>query len=151
MIAVATHLLVALAALLKERVGLHIRQDGHSAPKIALAARLDELRATVPDVAAYLEVLRSAAGDEELRRLLPLVTVGKTSFFRDGRQFRALEALFPALLQRARGGGRPISIWSAGCATGEEPYSIAMTAAEAGADPEHVEILATGGRRGIDQ
>jgi chemotaxis protein methyltransferase CheR len=142
-IAVATELLVELAALLKERVGLHIRQDGHSALKIALAARLDELEAATPDVAAYLEVLRSAAGDEELRRLLPLVTVGKTSFFRDGRQFRALEALLPALIQRARGGGRPLSIWSAGCATGEEPYSIAMTAAEAGADPEHVEILAT--------
>ena len=112
MIAVATELLVDLAGLLKERVGLHIRHDGHSALKIALAARLEELRATVPDVAAYLRVLRSSAGDEELRRLLPLVTVGKTSFFRDERQFRALEALLPGLVQRARGGGRPISVWS---------------------------------------
>jgi chemotaxis protein methyltransferase CheR len=139
----ATELLVDLAALLKERVGLHIRQDGHSALKIALAARLEELRATVPDVAAYLRVLRSASGDEELRRLLPLVTVGKTSFFRDERQFRALEALLPGLLQRPRGGGRRVSIWSAGCATGEEPYSIAMAAAEAGADGEQLEVLAT--------
>jgi chemotaxis protein methyltransferase CheR len=143
MIAVATELLVELAALLKERVGLHIRQDGHSALKIALAARLDELRASVPDVAAYLRVLRSATGDEELRRLLPLVTVGKTSFFRDERQFRALEALLPGLLQRPRSGGRRVSVWSAGCATGEEPYSIAMTAAEAGADGEQIEVLAT--------
>jgi chemotaxis protein methyltransferase CheR len=142
-IAVATELLVELAALLKERVGLHIRHDGHSALKIALAARLEELRATVPDVAAYLGVLRSDAGDEELRRLLPLVTVGKTSFFRDERQFRALEALLPGLLGRAKRGGRAVSVWSAGCATGEEPYSIAMAAAEAGAEPGEVEILAT--------
>ena len=39
MIEVATELLVDLAALLKERVGLHVRRDGHSALKIALAAR----------------------------------------------------------------------------------------------------------------
>jgi chemotaxis protein methyltransferase CheR len=143
MIEVPTELLVELAALLKERVGLHIRKDGHSALRIALGARLDELRETVPDTGMYLRLLRSDAGDEELRRLLPLVTVGKTSFFRDERQFRALEALVPELLGRARAGGRRAAIWSAGCATGEEPYSIAMTLAEAGAAPEHVEILAT--------
>ena len=112
MIEVATELLVEMAALLKERVGLHIRKDGHSALKIALAARLDELKGTAPDPAAYLALLRSSAGDEELRRLLPLVTVGKTSFFRDERQFRALEALLPDLLRRPRAGGRPVSIWS---------------------------------------
>ncbi len=143
MIAVATELLVDLSALLKERVGLHIRQDGHSALKIALAARLDELKATVPDAAAYVRLLRSADGDDELRRLLPLVTVGKTSFFRDEKQFRALEALLPGLLARPRAGGRKIAVWSAGCATGEEPYSIAMAAAEAGADGEQLEVLAT--------
>jgi chemotaxis protein methyltransferase CheR len=140
---VPTELLADLGALLKERVGLHIRPDGQSALKIALAARLDELRATVPDAAAYVALLRSPSGDEELRRLLPLVTVGKTSFFRDERQFRALEALLPGLLERPRAGGRKLAIWSAGCATGEEPYSIAMTSAEVGADPEHVEILAS--------
>jgi chemotaxis protein methyltransferase CheR len=143
MIAVPTELLVDLSSLLKERVGLHIRKDGHSALKIALAARLDELSATVPDVAAYVRLLRSATGDEELRRLLPLVTVGKTSFFRDDRQFRALEALLPGFLQRPRAGGRRVAVWSAGCATGEEPYSIAMAAAEAGADGEQIEVLAT--------
>jgi chemotaxis protein methyltransferase CheR len=143
MIAVATEQLADLAALLKERVGLHIRQDGHPALRIAIAARLDELKSLVPDAVAYARLLRSPQGDDELRRLLPLVTVGKTSFFRDERQFRALEALMPMLLDRPRSGGRRVSFWSAGCATGEEPYSIAMTAAEAGADPEHVELLAT--------
>jgi chemotaxis protein methyltransferase CheR len=136
--------LVELAALLKERVGLHVRPDGHAALRLALGARLDELGGAAPDARAYLGLLRSqSGGDEELRRLLPLVTVGKTSFFRDERQFRALEALLPGLLARARGGGRRLAIWSAGCATGEEPYSIAMTAAAAGAEPEHLDLLAT--------
>jgi chemotaxis protein methyltransferase CheR len=141
---IAPDQLVELAALLKERVGLHVRPDGHSALRLALGARLDELGAGAPDARAYLALLRSeAGGDEELRRLLPLVTVGKTSFFRDERQFRALEGLLPGLVARARGGGRRVSIWSAGCATGEEPYSIAMTAAGAAAEPEHLELLAT--------
>jgi chemotaxis protein methyltransferase CheR len=136
--------LAALAVLLKERVGLHVRPDGHSALRLALGARLDELGCGAPDARAYLSILRSQKdGDEELRRLLPLVTVGKTSFFRDERQFRALEALLPGLLSRARDGGRRLAIWSAGCATGEEPYSIAMAAAAAGAEPEHLELLAT--------
>lgn len=143
MIPLATELLVELAALLKERVGLHVRQDSYSALRIALAARLEELADRAPDPADYVRLLRSPEGEEELRRLLPLVTVGKTSFFRDDRQFRAFGALLPGLLARGRAGGRRVAIWSAGCATGEEPYSIAMSAAEAGAEPAHVEILAS--------
>jgi len=132
-----------LAALLKERVGLHIRPDGHAALRLAVSARLEELGPQIADARGYLGLLRSEGGDEELRRLLPLVTVGKTSFFRDERQFGALRALLPGLLARPKGGGRPVAVWSAGCATGEEPYSIAMCAGEAGGGPEHVEILAT--------
>ena len=143
MIELEAELLVELAALLKERVGLHVRRDGHSALKIAIAARLEELAGQIPDTAAYLGLLRSSGGDDELRLLLPLVTVGKTSFFRDERQFQAFEALAPRLLERPRSGGRPVAVWSAGCATGEEPYSIAMVLAEAQAEPEQVEILAT--------
>jgi chemotaxis protein methyltransferase CheR len=143
MMAIPGELLVELASLLKERVGLHVRQDSSSALKIALAARLEELAGRVGDAAGYLRLLRSDQGDEELRRLLPLVTVGKTSFFRDDRQFRALEALLPGLVARVRRGGRKIAIWSAGCATGEEPYSIAMALAQAGAEAEDVELLAT--------
>lgn len=143
MIAASHEQLEALAGLLKERVGLHIRRDGFPALRLALAARLEDPAPPAPDAGGYLGVLRSPLGDEELRRLLPLVTVGKTSFFRDERQFRALEALLPPLVARAKSGGRRVSVWSAGCATGEEPYSIAMTLADAGAEPEHAELLAT--------
>ncbi len=143
MIAVAPELLVELAALLKARVGLHIRPDSFSALRLAVAARLEAPAPPAPDAASYLGLLASERGDEELRRLLPLVTVGKTNFFRDDRQFRALATLLPGLVARAKAGGPPVRIWSAGCATGEEPYSIAMSLAEAGAAPEEVELLAT--------
>ncbi|HTN51551.1 MAG TPA: CheR family methyltransferase [Anaeromyxobacter sp.] len=139
---IAAEHLVELATLLKERVGLHVRPDGHGALRIAVAARLEALEGEA-DSGAYLALLRSEAGDEELRRLLPLVTVGKTSFFRDERQFQALQAILPGLVSRTQAGGRKLSIWSAGCATGEEPYSIAIAAAEAGAEAERTEILAT--------
>ena len=46
----------------------------------------------------YLALLRSPAGEAEMRRLLPLVTVGKTDFFRDEGQFAALRQLLPGLL-----------------------------------------------------
>jgi chemotaxis protein methyltransferase CheR len=138
----APEVVAELAAILKERVGLNVRNDGHSALRLALSARLDEL-GPAADGADYVALLRSPTGDEEMRRLLPLVTVGKTSFFRDERQFEALAGILPGLVERARGGGKRVSIWSAGCATGEEPYSIAMTLGEAGAEPEHAELLAT--------
>ena len=132
-----------LASLLKERVGLNIRPDSYSALKIALSARFDDLDGRVRGPLGYLELLRSEEGDEELRRLLPLVTVGKTSFFRDQRQFQALDALLPGYQARIAGGGQPLRVWSAGCATGEEPYSIAMCCADRGLKPEEVELLAT--------
>ncbi len=143
MTAAETSELAELAALLKERIGLHIRPDSYSALKLALGARLDVLRDTAPGPAEYLALLTGPSGDEELRQLLPLVTVGKTSFFRDPRQFLALDALLPGFLDRVAGGGAPFRVWSAGCATGEEPYSIAMSCAERGLKPEQVELLAT--------
>jgi len=135
--------LAGLAALLRERVGLHIRADGFSALRLAVAARFEAADPPPAAPGAYLDLLRSTGGEEELRCLLPLVTVGKTSFFRDEKQFEALGALLPTLLARGRASRRPVSIWSAGCATGEEPWSIAMTAAEAGARPGELELLAS--------
>lgn len=139
---VTTSAIVTLATLLKERVGLNVRPNGHAALRLAISARLEEGK-EFADADQYLERLRSGDGDDELRRLLPLVTVGKTSFFRDERQFEALRELLPKLLRRPRSTGRLVAIWSAGCATGEEPYSIAMTLAESGVEPEGAELLAT--------
>jgi chemotaxis protein methyltransferase CheR len=135
--------LAELAQLLKERVGLHVRPEAYGGLRLALGARFDELDGALRRPEVYLELLRSESGDEELRKLLPLVTVGKTSFFRDERQFTALARLLPDLLARRRCQGLPVRIWSAGCATGEELYSIAITAAEAGARVGESELLGT--------
>lgn len=61
-----------------------------------------------------------------LERLVSQLTIGETFFFRNADHFRALrERILPAILQDRRR-ERTIRIWSAGCATGEEPYSLAI-------------------------
>ncbi|MBI3184271.1 MAG: tetratricopeptide repeat protein [Myxococcales bacterium] len=131
-----------LAALLHDRAGLKITPDGYHGLKLALAARMPALG--IAEAAEYVRRLNGLAGEHELRSLLPLVTVGKTEFFRDAKQFRALEkSVLTEILKRARREGQKALLWSAGCATGEEPYSLAMVALELGARPEDLEVWGT--------
>jgi chemotaxis protein methyltransferase CheR len=84
---------------------------------------------------------------EELVRFINAVTTNKTHFYREPHHFAYLaERWAPAMVGRAsRGGERAVRIWSAGCSTGEEPYTIAMTVADAlpHADGWSVRILAS--------
>ncbi|MDX2015275.1 MAG: CheR family methyltransferase [Myxococcaceae bacterium] len=136
------HALEQLAALLLERAGLKITPDGYMGLRLALQARMPALG--LDDAAEYVRRLRQLAGEHELRALLPLVTVGKTEFFRDSRQFASFETeIFPELLKHARREARAVRAWSAGCATGEEPYSIAMVALDRGALATELDCWAT--------
>src|SRR5262245_6554460 len=86
--------LAQLALLLLDRAGLKITPDGFYGLKLALKARMPALG--ISDAGEYVRRLDSLAGSHELRSLLPLVTVGHTEFFRDNRQFTALEQrIFP--------------------------------------------------------
>lgn len=86
------------------------------------------LRATgCRDGAQYLErLLDPALGPAEWTRLEADITIGETFFFRYAEQFTALrEKILPEIIERRRP-ERRLRIWSAGCATGAEPYSIAI-------------------------
>jgi chemotaxis protein methyltransferase CheR len=77
------------------------------------------------DVDGYLALL--ARDVDELQALLNEVTIQETHFFRNPPQFRALrQHVLPQLIRRAATGSRTLRVWSAGCSTGEEPYSVAM-------------------------
>ena len=77
---------------------------------------------------AYLDLLEAEPG--ELTALLDTVLINVTSFFRDTDFWDALRtSVVPTLLAR-RAEGTPLRVWSAGCATGQEPYSLAMLFAE---------------------
>jgi chemotaxis protein methyltransferase CheR len=142
MLTVTPKALQQLAALLLERAGLKITPDGYHSLRLALSTRMPVAGITSSE--EYVRRLRDPSAEDELRALLPLVTVGHTEFFRDPKQFRALEhRILPDSLWRARRENRRVSIWSAGCATGEEPYSLAMVLSELGALPIEVDLWAT--------
>ncbi len=99
----------------------------------------------LPDWNAYLHLLDSPNGQAELTALAEEVVNNETSFFRNPRHFRALAETVLPELDRARPAERPLRLWSAGCSTGQEAYSIAITVAEAlGLPPRRpVQILAS--------
>jgi chemotaxis protein methyltransferase CheR len=82
----------------------------------------------------YLVRLQAAAAPAELGALAHELTVGETYFFRNIEQFSALRERVVPERMRAGGARRCLRILSAGCASGEEPYSIAMTLRELVAD-----------------
>ncbi|BEH10863.1 MULTISPECIES: CheR family methyltransferase [Geobacter] len=81
----------------------------------------------------YSEYLFSRTGAEtELVHLIDVVTTNKTDFFREPAHFDYLVSqALPELMERTGAGLRkPLSIWSAGCSSGEEPYTLAMVLSE---------------------
>ncbi len=100
----------------------------------------------------YLDLLDSDSRAEEIAALLEEVVNNETTFFRNPRHFRLLAEVVLPELDRLRPKA-PLRLWSAGCSTGQEPYSLAITAAEVfGLPPRRpVEILATDiSRRALD-
>ncbi|MBN2013628.1 MAG: protein-glutamate O-methyltransferase CheR [Candidatus Altiarchaeota archaeon] len=87
------------------------------------------VRMKVNNVQSYGEYIRLLINNKrEYDKLVDVLTINFTEFFRDKEMFDLLrEEIFPELIDRKkREGKKVISIWSAGCAAGEEPYSIAI-------------------------
>ncbi|MGF1454282.1 MAG: CheR family methyltransferase [Alphaproteobacteria bacterium] len=80
----------------------------------------------------YCAFLESAAGDGEREALVNQLTTNHTAFFREAHHFDHLrEAVIEPWTVSVQGGGRSrLRLWSAACSTGEEPYSIALAAAD---------------------
>lgn len=115
----------AVRTYLVDEAGLVFDESRRAGLAATLADRMGTVGET--DVAAYLEELRGKDGQPERQRLLDAVTVQETHFFRNPPQMEALRRqILPELLRRAAGRERPLTIWSAGCSTGEEPYTLAM-------------------------
>jgi chemotaxis protein methyltransferase CheR len=95
---------------------------------------------------SYYRRLVADDGEEELLQALDLVTTNETRFFRESRQFEFLvEHMVPSWLAAAEIGTRQrhVSVWSASCASGEEPYSVAMALRAALPRSWSLRILAT--------
>jgi len=87
----------------------------------------------LPGFREYVDFVFSPQGREsELINMIDAVTTNKTDFFREADHFDyLLEAIVPTAIDRFGSGvARPFALWSAGCSTGEEPYTIAMVLEE---------------------
>lgn len=97
----------------------------------------------IADLPAYLAYLRTHAG--EAGALLQDLLISVTNFFRDPASFAALELSIPSLF-KGKGPGDTVRVWVAGCATGEEAYSIAILLCEHAAKlvgPPQIQVFAT--------
>ncbi len=100
--------------------------------KIMLEARLQKrLRVLqIPSYGEYYQHIHSENGSGELVHMLDAVTTNKTDFFREPVHFQYLaQTILPEALaerERSKRQERPFFLWSAGCSTGEEPYTLAM-------------------------
>lgn len=109
--------------------GIRITEGKKTMLQTRLHKRLRSLK--MPSFSQYCDYLFSSQGaEDELVEMINVVTTNKTDFFREPAHFDYLarEAL-PDLVQDCDN-GRPIMVWSAGCSTGEEPYTLAMVLKE---------------------
>ncbi|MDT0683859.1 protein-glutamate O-methyltransferase [Roseicyclus sp. F158] len=127
-----------IADIARAEAGLQIPQEKASMVFSRLAKRARKLG--LPDIASYLAVLDGPNGKDERRGLIEALTTNVTSFFREPHHFDHLaEKILPSLMDAARKGER-VRIWSAGCSTGAEPYTIAMCVLEACPEAAQLDI-----------
>jgi chemotaxis protein methyltransferase CheR len=124
--------------LLYERSGIMIADVKQDMVYGRLARRLRQLK--LPSFSDYCHYLSENQTEEQY--FLNALTTNLTAFFRENHHFEYIQrTLMPELLLKKT--ERSVRIWSAGCSTGEEPYSIAMTFVDLVRRGWHVQILAT--------
>jgi len=119
-------LLSGLSDFVAARIGLHFPQERWRDLERGLIAATPEW--SQPDAQSCARwLLEASLTQSHIEILASHLTVGETYFFREKRSLEILETqIVPELLRARQGGERHLRIWSAGCCTGEEPYSIAI-------------------------
>ena len=141
--------------LSKEKTGIELGDHKKEMIYSRIVRRIRQLKkGSFTEYCRFLET----DGEQELTHFVNAITTNLTSFFREGHHFEYLKDQVLPELKKLHSRDKKIRIWSAGCSTGEEPYSIAMTLSGACKIPEwNAKILATDldtnvvahGKRGI--
>lgn len=132
-----------IAQFLHKTAGIRLGEGNERMVYARLASRVQDLG--LPSFSAYIDLATAPREAEEQDRLISALTTNTTHFYRESYHFDYLaETVMPDLARRARAGER-VRIWSAGCSTGDEPYSIALCLLHAFPDAasHDVRILAT--------
>ena len=111
-----------LCSLIYEQSGINLNADKKTMLELRIKRRVRSLN--LQSFAEYCQYLFGPQGQkDEIAHLLDVVSTNKTDFFREPDHFDFLaQKAVPDLIER-NPSGRPILIWSAGCSTGEEPYT----------------------------
>lgn len=116
-----------LRDFIHKRYGIYFPENKKYFLENHLSRRMRELG--IESYRQYYDFLKHSKDKEgELKRLVDEITITESSFFRNMPQFQALEGMILPELVRKKGKADPrrLRIWSAGCSSGEEPYTIAM-------------------------
>ncbi len=112
-----------IQAIMKADAGITIGDDKVNLVHSRLQKRMRQLG--ISDFVELCNIVEGPSGKEERHRLVNSLTTNLTNFFREAHHFQhLLKVSLPPLIKKANNGQR-IRIWSAGCSTGQEPYSIA--------------------------
>jgi chemotaxis protein methyltransferase CheR len=118
----------AVRKLLYEHAGISLNDGKRDLVYGRLSRRLRELG--YGEFASYLRYLDTPEGDAEMGHFVNALTTNLTAFFREPHHFEYLAKTVLPEAMRRHAGDRRIRLWSAGCSTGEEPYSIAIVVRE---------------------
>ena len=117
-----------LATFIRGSLGIKMPPEKRTMLEVRLSGRVRSLG--MESFEEYCEhVFDSGRGNDELRRMIDAVTTNKTEFFREAAHFERLTSeVIPELIRKDPPAGsiRPLRIWSAGCSSGEEPYTLSM-------------------------
>ncbi len=116
-----------LRRLVRDHAGIKLNQKKRALVVSRLSQRLRDL--DLENFSQYIDLLQNANSDDELIRMINRITTNKTDFFREQHHFTFLtQTVLPEVVRRTAGGGpKKLRAWSAGCSSGEEPYSLAIT------------------------
>lgn len=131
-----------ISQLVRRLCGINLHTGKRQLVKARLNKRLRTLG--LRDFGAYLSVLEKDASGNELVTMLDALSTNLTSFFRESAHFDYVRReVLPEILRLSC--NRRLRVWSAGCSTGEEPYTIGVTLHEAIPNPDlwDIKILAT--------
>ena len=114
-----------LRDIFSQASGFLLREDLKFIAERRLAPRLELLG--LRDFAGYARYLRfDARGADELESAIDLLVPHETYFFREPTQLRCFEHELMPLVEKKNERTRALQVWSAGCSTGEEPYTLSM-------------------------
>jgi chemotaxis protein methyltransferase CheR len=118
-----------LCELIYAEAGIHLGDGKMIMLEGRIRRRLKALE--LQSYGQYCDYLFGPRGiKEEIVHLIDVVTTNKTDFFREAEHFNFLVSTALPDLTKCNRGGRPLLIWSAGCSTGEEPYTLAIVLSE---------------------